>query len=126
MARILLIDDDRGILDLLQDVLKEAGHTCFCADNGVSGYEALEESPFDLVVTDLIMPEAEGIETILKIRKAGIQVPILAISGRFLAVPGDLLNTAARLGADRILTKPFEIVEFMRVVEELLAGRPGE
>ena len=68
----------------------------------------------------------EGIETILKIRRTGSRVPVLAISGAFLAAPGDLLDMAAELGADRTLTKPFDIGEFMRVVEELLAGRPGE
>jgi DNA-binding response OmpR family regulator len=126
VARILLIDDDLEILNLLQEVLVEAGHDCFCAENGVIGFRALEQSRFDLVVTDLVMPEAEGIETILKIRRTGSHVPVLAISGAFLAAPGDLLDMAASLGADRTLTKPFEIEEFMRVVEELLAGRPGE
>lgn len=126
MARILLIDDDYRILDLLRDVLLEAGHDCYCAGNGAIGFKALEELPFDLVVTDLIMPEAEGIETIMKIRKTGFHVPVLAISGGYLKVPGDLLNTAARLGADRTLNKPFDLDDFMRVVNELLAKRPGE
>jgi DNA-binding response OmpR family regulator len=126
VARILLIDDDLEILNLLHEVLVEAGHDCFCAENGVTGFRALAQSRFDLVVTDLVMPEAEGIETILKIRRTGSRVPVLAISGAFLAAPGDLLDMAADLGADRTLAKPFEIEEFMRVVEELLAGRPGE
>jgi DNA-binding response OmpR family regulator len=126
MARILLVDDDVAILDLLRDVLKEAGHDCFCAGNGVTGFRALEQSQFDLAVIDLIMPEAEGIETILKIRRTGHRFPVLAISGVFLLEPGDLLETAARLGADRTLAKPFALDEFMRVVGELLAGRPRE
>jgi two-component system, chemotaxis family, chemotaxis protein CheY len=125
MARILIIDDEREILDLLWEVLREAGHDCFCAENGLIGFRALEQSQFDLVVMDLVMPEAEGIETIVKIRRTGSHIPILAISGAFLAVPGDLLDMAADLGADRILAKPFQIEEFKRVVEELLAGRPG-
>lgn len=125
MANILLIDDDPLILDLLQDVLTEAGHECVCAGNGVIGFKALEQSHFDLVVTDLIMPEAEGLETILKIRKTGSRTPILAISGGIPGLPANFLPVAARMGADRILTKPFEISEFLRLVAELLASQRG-
>jgi DNA-binding response OmpR family regulator len=121
LAKILLIDDDPQILDLLQDVLTEAGHECCCAANGAIGFKALEESPFDLVVTDLIMPVAEGIETIMKIRSTGYHVPILAISGGIPMKATNFLPMAKGLGADRTLTKPFEIAEFMQLVDELLA-----
>lgn len=121
MARILLVDDDPQIRDLLSDALGGEGHDCFCASNGNLGFKALQESAFDLVVMDLIMPEAEGIETIMKIRGGGHRIPILAISGGIPMVPTNFLLAAGRLGADRTLAKPFEISEFLRVVAELLA-----
>ena len=120
MPRILLIDDDPQILDLLKDVLMEAGHECWCAENGAIGFKALERMSFDLVVTDLIMPEAEGIETIMRIRRRWSHLPILAISGGIPGVPGNFLPAASRLGADRVLSKPFEITIFMQIVGELL------
>jgi len=125
LAKILLIDDDPQILDLLQDVLTEAGHECCCAANGAIGFKALEESPFDLVVTDLIMPVAEGLETIMKIRSYGNHVPILAISGGIPWMPDDFLPMAKSLGADRTLSKPFEIGKFLQLVQELLGGPSG-
>ncbi|NTV56535.1 MAG: response regulator [Deltaproteobacteria bacterium] len=125
MAKILLIDDDPQILDLLQDVLTEDGHECCCAANGAIGFKALEESPFDLVVTDLIMPVAEGLETIMKIRSYGNRVPILAISGGIPWMPTDFLPMAQRLGADRTLAKPLEIQKFKQLVRELLGGQSG-
>ena len=121
MAKILLIDDDPQILELLQELLTQAGHECVCAENGVHGFRALERGPIDLVVTDLIMPEAEGIETIMRIRGSGRSMPILAISGGIPKLPGSHLPAAARLGANRTLRKPFELAEFLRIVEELLA-----
>jgi DNA-binding response OmpR family regulator len=115
-----VVDDDPQISDLLRDALTGEGHECTCAPNGNLAFKAIQESPFDLVVMDLIMPEAEGIETIMKIRKDGHHTPILAISGGIPMVPTNFLLAAGRLGADRTLAKPFELAEFMRVVEELL------
>jgi two-component system chemotaxis response regulator CheY len=126
LARILLIDDDPQILDLLQGVLTEAGHECFCAKNGAIGFKILEQAQIDLVVTDLIMPVAEGIETIMKIRSSGHRIPILAISGGIPMVASDFLPAAARLGADRTLTKPFDIIDFMQTVNELLGSIPRQ
>ena len=125
MARILLVDDDPQIRDLLSDALAGEGHECSCAANGALGFKALQEAAFDLVVMDLIMPEAEGIETIMKIRNDGHRIPILAISGGIPMVPTNFLLAAGRLGADRTLAKPFELSEFMGVVEELLAMPSG-
>jgi DNA-binding response OmpR family regulator len=121
LAKILLIDDDPQILDLLMELLSEDGHECVCAKNGLAGFKALQQGAIDLVVTDLIMPEAEGIETIMRIRTEGYTVPILAISGGIPKVPGSYLPMAERLGADRTLAKPFDLTVFKRNVDELLA-----
>jgi len=120
LAKILLIDDDPQILDLLVELLAEDGHECVCAKNGLVGFKALQRGSIDLVVTDLIMPEAEGIETIMRIRAEGFTVPILAMSGGIPKLPGSYLPMAERLGADRTLAKPFDLTAFKRIVDELL------
>jgi len=106
-------------------VLEREGHQVADAPDGEQGLQAFVSSPPDLVITDLIMPEKEGIETIMELRRRDDSVPIVAISGESgsAGIPGPLVD-AELLGADSSLEKPFELVDFLAVVKRLLADRP--
>jgi len=120
MARILLIDDDRLVRQSIRLALSESGHHVEEAENGADGLERITVARPDLVITDLIMPEREGIETILAVRRIAPDLPIIAISGGGRIGPGDLLAAAKRLGATTTLRKPFDDVELIQQIERVL------
>jgi len=120
MARILVIDDDPEMRAALHDTLMAAGHTVLLAEDGRVGMNLQARSPADLVVTDIYMPDKEGLEVIRTLRRHRPRVPIIAISGR-----PDLMSAlflAERMGAVRTLEKPFQPSEFLAAVEEALQG----
>lgn len=123
MARILAIDDEENILDLLTLMLEGAGHHVATATDGHAGLRRARAEAFDLVITDIIMPVGEGIETIRELRQAAATLPILAISGGARFGKLDMLQIARKLGADASLAKPFHRDELLRAVETLLNGR---
>jgi CheY-like chemotaxis protein len=117
MAEILIIDDEPAIRQLLVHVLHKAGHTGYEAGNGEEGIELFRQVHPALVITDIVMPDTEGIEVIRRLRQADPVIPILAISGS----GGPLyLRAATGLGATAALAKPFDIAEFLSVVGRLL------
>jgi CheY-like chemotaxis protein len=122
---ILLIDDDRFFAKLTAAMLAPA--EVVVASDGGEGLAMMRARPFDLLITDLLMPEKDGIETILEIRRAGAELPILAISGggRY-GSRDDLLRMAERLGATATLQKPFTREQLLAAVERCLAVRPVE
>ncbi|WP_119421607.1 response regulator [Desertibaculum subflavum] len=120
MARILLIDDDRLVRQSIRLALADSGHQLDEAENGADGLDRAAAAPPDLVITDLIMPEREGIETILALRRMAPDLPIIAISGGGRIGPGDLLAAAKRLGATTTLRKPFDDVELLDQIERAL------
>lgn len=122
MARILVIDDEQPILDLLSMALAEAGHEVATARDGHQGLQRLASTPFDLVITDIVMPVTEGIETIQRLRRITRQLPILAMSGGGRAGNLDMLDAAGKLGATATLAKPFRPEELLRLVDDLLAA----
>ncbi len=121
MSRILLIEDDTTLRRALRLGLEKSGHQIMEAGNGREGIAAFRTTPADLVVTDLIMPEVEGVETIRSLREMSARVPILAISGGGRGSPRDYLHIARHLGANQVLEKPFEIDAFRTVIATLLA-----
>ena len=121
MARILVIDDDDQMRKMLSEALKLQGHEIMSASNGRAGLELYQAHKADVVVTDIIMPEMDGIESILELRQDLPELKIIAISGGSQYVgPMDYLVSAKTLGAQRILTKPFELEELFQVIRELL------
>jgi DNA-binding response OmpR family regulator len=120
MARILVIDDDEQMRRLVRRVLENANHTILEAGDGDSGLLVLAREAVDLVITDIIMPDKEGIETIREIRRKHGAVKILAISGGGQIVHMDVLTAAGRLGANRTLPKPFSPAVLSEIVSELL------
>lgn len=123
MARILLIDDDAPLRSVLAESLKLAGHDVMQAEDGRQGLELFNLEPADVVVTDLIMPGQEGIETIRRLRRDFPKLPIIAISGGMSHSPL-YLNMARHLGAQRTLCKPFNAAELLKAIDDVL-GPPA-
>lgn len=124
MARILVIDDDDTIRLSVRMALEDAEHSVDEASDGAAGMARLKVQPADLVVTDIFMPEKEGLETIDEIRHYYPDMKIIAISGGGRMEPQDYLEIARQLGADRTLLKPFDIQLLVDTVAELLKGKP--
>ena len=120
MARILIIDDEAMIRDLLVNILEREGYETITASGGKDGIKIYRENPADLIITDLIMPEKDGIETIQELKKDFPDIKIIAISGGGRLGPQDYLHLAKMLGAQRTLTKPIELPELLKAIEELL------
>ena len=120
MARILVIDDEELIRETIRMKLEQSGHEVIEAGNGVEGLLALEQHAVDLVVTDIIMPEQEGIETIRRIRDRDPHVGIIAISGGGRTRNFGFLEFAKKLGANSALSKPFTGTQLLALVEDTL------
>ncbi len=120
MARILIVDDDDLVRDALRLMLSREGHDVTEAADGSKAIALHEHCPFPLVITDLIMPNVEGIETIFEIRKISPDTTIVAISGGGRGSPEQLLSLADLSGADATFPKPVDRKEFMETVSRLL------
>lgn len=117
---ILLIDDEIEVRATVSRLLQRAGYEVVTAANGA---EALSTARFvraDLIITDLLMPEKEGFETIAELRREFPELPVIAVSGGGVVDPGSYLTLAQKLGADRALAKPFGFQELLSAVRELL------
>jgi len=123
MAEIIVIDDEPALRATVRKILERAGHTVRDADNGEKGIRLHREHPADLVITDLFMPDKEGIETIQELKESSRERPNLAVSGgsKYFDASGPL-SDAELLGADGVLAKPFGVEELQRRVDELLDG----
>lgn len=125
MATILLIDDEEDIRNILSLMLTSAGHTVREAANGAEGLRLYRAAPTDLVITDVVMPEQEGLSTIMELRKLEPKLKIIAMSGGFAYDPKLYLHMATRLGAERVLRKPFSYEDLTSAVNAVLAAPPG-
>lgn len=115
---ILVVDDEESVRHLLRQVLESAGYRVQVAINGIEAIEAFNREPADLIIMDIIMPEKEGIETIIELRQSYSDIKIIAISGSGEESP--YLMMAKHLGADYILDKPFSPDELIDTIEMLL------
>ncbi|HUP52214.1 MAG TPA: response regulator [Longimicrobiales bacterium] len=122
MARILLADDEERLRDLFARYLVALGHDVRTAGDGHEVLAALSEAPPDVLVTDLNMPDMDGIEILTFLRKQGSAVPVIAISGGGYLGKDLLLTSASMLGAVVTLEKPFALEELRDAVERVLAG----
>jgi DNA-binding NtrC family response regulator len=122
MARIFLIDDDNSVRDMLRKTLAHFGHTVIEARNGKEGMELFPHANADLLITDIVMPEKEGLEVLMELRKRQPPVKIIAISGGGRVSAADYLRTAKLMGAAKVLAKPFSNEALMAAVNELLSS----
>jgi DNA-binding NtrC family response regulator len=125
MTKILVIDDDTIVRQSLTVILEDAGYQVVSAEDGKRGMAAFRSEHPDLVITDIIMPEQEGIQTITEMRKAKPDAKIIAISGGGRIGNTDFLKIARVLGAMDVIPKPFDVDELLTIVENCLAGRAG-
>ena len=119
-SQILVIDDDAGVRLTLQHVLAGAKFHVTCAANGVEGMRLFHERRPDLVICDIIMPEQEGIETVLQIKRDAPQTKVIAISGGGRIGNANMLELARRVGADYAVSKPFSIPDLLLAVRNAL------
>jgi DNA-binding response OmpR family regulator len=125
MARILVIDDSRTIRAMARQTLEREGYQVLLAENGRIGIDIHRHEPCDLVITDLIMPEKEGLETIRELRRSDPGIKIIAMSGGTANLDKrELLQAAVVFGASRGIAKPFHPRDLVDGVRELvgLAG----
>ena len=121
MANILVIDDEAPVRRLVALALEKQGHRVSEAGDGAEALRIMAEHSTDLVITDLLMPETDGIETIMELRRLYPATKIIAISGGGEYQSGaGFLRAAESLGADRTLTKPFEFKQLLPAVQALL------
>jgi len=126
MAKILVIDDEPSILLMIKKMLEKEGHEVDLALNGREGMELFENIKPALVITDIIMPEKEGLETILELRKKNPGLKIIAISGGGRISPEGYLPGAKLLGANMVFQKPLVPKEFIAAVALLLNEAEGK
>ena len=120
MARILIIDDEDLVLDTLHQILEMAGYEVMEAVDGEQGLKRYRNDPTDLVITDIIMPRADGIETIITLKREYPDVKIIAMSGGGRINEEDLLKWAASLGVQHIIYKPFDSKKIVETVRQVV------
>jgi DNA-binding response OmpR family regulator len=120
MAGVLIVEDDKELRAMICLSLIRRKFTVIEAVNGKEAILHFKPSITDLVVTDLIMPEEDGLKVIMKLREIKPSLKVIAISGGGKAGPGSYLNLAKALGADAIYSKPFSINDLVAKIEDLL------
>jgi DNA-binding response OmpR family regulator len=120
MKRILVLDDDSTMRETIKDILIIEGHSVVVAANGKEGMNHIYAEVFDLIVTDVLMPDKDGIEVILEAKKKYPYINILAISGGGYISAENYLKMARDLGASASVMKPFDIDTFIEEVNSLL------
>jgi CheY-like chemotaxis protein len=120
MAHILVIDDDAVLRRVITLALERIGHSVVRCENGRKAIEYLARQNADLLITDIVMPEMDGVETVRAARQLKPELPILAISGGGSFDPQDYLGIAQVFGANAVLPKPFRPAELIEKVAELL------
>ena len=120
MARILIIDDESQIRSMLRLMLERVGYEVAEAPDGIEGIRQYRENPADLIITDLIMPNKDGIGMIIDLKKEFPKVKIIAMSGGGVNRPEGYLDGAKKLGATRTLTKPIDREEMLKAVKDSL------
>lgn len=120
MPGILIVEDEKDLREMLKISLIRRKFTVYEAENGKDAINHFKPSITDLVVTDIIMPDEDGLKVIIKLRELKPTIKIIAISGGGKAGPGSYLNLAKALGADAIFSKPFSINDLTTKIEELL------
>ncbi len=121
MACILVVEDDKDLREMLKASLIKRKYMVLEASNGKEALIRFKPAITDLIITDLIMPDEDGLKVIMKIKSIKPSIRIIAISGGGKAGPVNYLNMAKTLGADEIFPKPFSLADLLKKIDELLA-----
>lgn len=122
MARILVIEDEPLVRELLEATVKNAGHEVAVAADGDEGLKLYRDRPADVVITDIFMPEKEGLETIEQLRRVHPAVKVIAISGGSPLRQIDVLSWATLMGASFTFRKPVDRAELLQAIDKCLNG----
>lgn len=123
MARILIIDDDYQIREMVRFLFEQEGHEVVEAQEGEAAMQLHRRTPADLVITDILMPGKEGVQTIIEFRREFPNIKIIAISGGGTGAPHIYLELAEKFGVEKALSKPLEIAELIKAANELLEAK---
>ncbi len=123
MANILVVEDNAQVAKLFRDILTRAGHHAIVAANGNEAILAIGQQAFDLIITDIFMPEKDGLELIREVMAQNPGLKVIAISGGGKTKAPLYLEMAKKLGACRTLNKPFELKELLKAVEETISNK---
>jgi len=124
MAGILIVEDDNDLREMLKVSLMRRKYTVLEASNGKEALAKFKPSLIDLVITDIIMPDEDGLKVIMKFREIKPSMKIIAISGGGKAGPANYLSMARALGADEIFPKPFSVNSLIVKIDEILEKVP--
>lgn len=122
MARVLVIDDDPNILRNVTEILEDEGHEVLQAGGGKSALDLIEQREPDLIVSDVYMPDMDGIELLIRLQTERPEIPVVAVSGGGHMPKEELLGNASMLGAVAVLEKPFTVEGLIEVVNRALEG----
>ena len=120
MSKILVVDDEENIRNIFKRALEKADHEVIVAKNGIEGERKYIEHKPNVIILDILMPEQEGIETILKLKAFDRNIKIIAISGGGMGSANNYLDNALKLGAKVAIEKPVVLTELVKKVELLL------
>jgi DNA-binding response OmpR family regulator len=126
MSRILVVDDNTSMREAVCAMLQQVGYETIGAENGRNAAQIHRSEPVDIIITDLFMPDTDGLEIIYQFRREFPDVKIIAVSGGGTRGLVELLTVAKKMGAQRALTKPFTWEELLAAVKELLSPTPTE
>jgi CheY-like chemotaxis protein len=122
MVNILIVDDEELFRIMLKEMVEREGHQARTAANGNEALKAIKQQPPDLIITDILMPEKDGIELISELSQAGSRIPIIAISGGRRSISLEFnLESAALMGVRATLPKPFTREALRRAIADALA-----
>lgn len=124
MAHILVVDDEPSLLFLFKQFLEDKGYSVATAADGREGMRLIREHKPDLIITDIMMPEMDGLEVVQEIRSRHHDIPVIAISGGMKGGRLNFLPHAKKLGAHRVFEKPVELAQLLQAIQELLAASP--
>ena len=124
MSGILLVDDEEGIRNLLNAFLEGKGYKVYSAANGEQAMTLFTEHHPDMVITDIFMPEKDGLEVVAEVRRQDSRVPLIVISGGGRMRLGDILQVARQMGATQVVSKPVSLGELLGIVQRYLPASP--
>jgi DNA-binding response OmpR family regulator len=122
LPAILVVDDEAPIRDLILKVLQRAGYRVLLASDGQAAKQHIEQSEIGLVISDLYMPQMDGLELVMHLRDQSRAIPVIAMSGAMFGRDEDVLRTARLLGAALTLPKPFIIEELLAAVNQFVSA----
>lgn len=123
MPRILVIDDEQMVCETLAKILERGGYESACVDRAEVGIRMFHEEPFDLVITDIFLPDMDGLEVVRALHSKFPETPIIAMSGGGEVLHEDFLPMARKIGASHVMYKPFNAMDLLGTVSMVLEDK---